>query len=549
MLRPERMSKVSVTGSRQVVEPVVEAVHDLNLVHLTDYDGGWDGFDPGVSTEGAEAAADKLVTVRSLESILDVDDADAGERRVVSDEALEEDLTEAQTAVNEVADRRDEIRDELRDVRERMEALEPFVELGIDLDLLSGYDALDVAVGYGDSEDVRERLQRGPFDEFQLFTEDDVLAVFARPTDPTTALADELVGASFAAVEIPDVDEQTAPGTYLAELSNRREELDAELDRIETEFDRLRGEWGSFLLAAEEELSIRVAKAEAPLSFATTEHAFVAEGWVPTEQYTELDAAITEAVGDRAEVEELQRATFGHGGEVELREDVPPAVREAGTEPADEEETEREPPRAAADGGSEDDRAVTDGGTAASPVVMRDDEPPTVQDNPGPAGPFELLTRLVGTPSYSELDPTIILTLTFPLMFGFMVGDVGYGLIYTGIGFWIASRFDSDTFQSMATITVVAGLATTVFGVLYGEVFGTHLVSTVLWEGALGLKHPPIEKGLSPATREWAETWFVVSVLFGVVHLNVGYVFEFVENLQLHGIVEALEETGSWILV
>ena len=32
MLRPERMSKVSVTGSKAVMGDVVEAVHDLHLV-------------------------------------------------------------------------------------------------------------------------------------------------------------------------------------------------------------------------------------------------------------------------------------------------------------------------------------------------------------------------------------------------------------------------------------------------------------------------------------------------------------------------------------
>jgi len=43
MLRPERMSKVSVTGSRGVMPTVIETVHELNLVHLSDYDGSWEG--------------------------------------------------------------------------------------------------------------------------------------------------------------------------------------------------------------------------------------------------------------------------------------------------------------------------------------------------------------------------------------------------------------------------------------------------------------------------------------------------------------------------
>ena len=54
MLRPERMSKVSVTGSKAVMEAVVETVHGLNLLHVTEYDGSWEGFDPGDPASGAE---------------------------------------------------------------------------------------------------------------------------------------------------------------------------------------------------------------------------------------------------------------------------------------------------------------------------------------------------------------------------------------------------------------------------------------------------------------------------------------------------------------
>ena len=94
MLRPEQMSKVSVTGSKRVMDPVIETVHDLNLLHVTEYDNSWDGFDPGDPVAGAETASDKLVTVRSLESILDVDEEDAGPTRIVTDDALEEELAD-----------------------------------------------------------------------------------------------------------------------------------------------------------------------------------------------------------------------------------------------------------------------------------------------------------------------------------------------------------------------------------------------------------------------------------------------------------------------
>ncbi|PSP45970.1 V-type ATP synthase subunit I, partial [Halobacteriales archaeon QH_1_68_42] len=180
---------------------------------------------------------------------------------------------------------------------------------------------------------------------------------------------------------------------------------------------------------------------------------------------------------------------------------------------------------------------------------MGDDDPPVIQDNPGLAKPFELLTRAVGRPNYSEFDPTIVLLLTFPLMFGFIIGDVGYGLVYSGIGYWVYRNYhDSDAFRRFGLITLAAGVVTTIFGVLYGEIFGLHLVASQFWEGVVGLEHAPIEKGLSPATSYWASAWFIVTTLFGIVHMNTAYVLEFFENRALHGTREAVLESGSWIL-
>ena len=110
MLRPERMSKVSVTGSRQAMPAAIEAVHDLNRLHLSDYAGEWEGFDNGDPIGDAESDSEKLVTVRSLQSILGVTDEDAGPSRIVTDEALEAELEPVREEVNELYDRREELR-------------------------------------------------------------------------------------------------------------------------------------------------------------------------------------------------------------------------------------------------------------------------------------------------------------------------------------------------------------------------------------------------------------------------------------------------------
>ena len=504
MLRPERMSRVSITGTKRVMPDVIETVHDLNLLHMNDYDGEWEGFTPGDPIEGADDASEKLVTVRSIESILDVDEEEAGPPRVVTDEALEEELEEIRTEVNQLDDRRSEVRDELRRVDERLDALDPFVDLGIALDLLSGYDNLVVRAGEGDADSVREAVA-GVDGSTEVMAGDETVAVFAA-ADIEEAVDEALVGAEFTAVEIPDAE--GSPSDYADELEHEKQRLESRITTIEGELGSLKLDVARFLLAAEERLSIEVQKAEAPLKFASTASAFVAEGWIPSDRYSVLESAIQEAVGAHAEVEELERAEYEnphHGHET------------------------------AADGGTD--------------MAMGGDEPPVVQDNPSAFKPFELLVETISRPQYWDLDPTVILFLTFPVFFGFMIGDLGYGVLYLAIGYWLWTSFDSDAIRSLGGIAMWAGGFTILFGILYGEIFGLHLISQYFWEGALGLHGPPMEKGLSPAGAEFARTWLVVVILAGLAHVTLGYIFGFVQLTQGHGLKEAIMEKGSWILL
>lgn len=100
---------------------------------------------------------------------------------------------------------------------------------------------------------------------------------------------------------------------------------------------------------------------------------------------------------------------------------------------------------------------------------------PLLLTNPPWARPFELFSRALGMPSASEADPTPLLAIVVPLMFGFMFGDVGQGLLLAAIGWWYRQRFP------IARLLMVGGLAASVFGLLFGSVFGLHGLLPALW--------------------------------------------------------------------
>ena len=86
--------------------------------------------------------------------------------------------------------------------------------------------------------------------------------------------------------------------------------------------------------------------------------------------------------------------------------------------------------------------------------------------NPGFLRPFELLVNTYARPRYEEIDPTILIFITFPLLYGAMFGDVGHGLVLAAIGWFLSRR------SSLGGLLVACGLSGTIFGFLFGSIFG-----------------------------------------------------------------------------
>jgi V/A-type H+-transporting ATPase subunit I len=535
MLRPERMGKVSVAGANLVVEPVIEAIHELELIHLSEYDGHIEGFETGSPLSGAESAADRLVTVRSLQSMLEVPEDEPEKRRILDRETVPERLASIRETVTELEDRRSEIESEIRDLEEALDALGPYLDLGIDLDLLQGYDTLSVRVGTADPEVVSEALDAADAVEaFEVFTGGDALAAFAYPA--TASLEDALVGVEFTEHEVPDAEGE--PEAYADRLRDRRADLEADLEAVEDDLAAVREEHGDFLLAVEEALSIEVQKREAPLSFATTDRSFVAEGWLPIEDYERFESAVTEAADGRVAVDLVEDAAHADYAPTHAAHGEDPSAE--GEDPSAEGKVPSAEQSQAKESDDADEEVAADGGSVD---LETGDSPPVVLDNPKLAKPFEILVKAINRPTYWELDPTIAILLTFPLMFGFMIGDLGYGLLYAGIGYAIAARTDSDGIKSLAGIAIWAGVFTAIFGVLYGEIFGLHGLGDVVWGG-----HPPLHKGLQPNFLAYALAWLFLSLFVGLLHLTAGYVFGFL-NFLSHGVKDAVLEKGSWAVL
>jgi V/A-type H+/Na+-transporting ATPase subunit I len=74
-------------------------------------------------------------------------------------------------------------------------------------------------------------------------------------------------------------------------------------------------------------------------------------------------------------------------------------------------------------------------------AVPTSEEPPTLMHNPAGVRRFEFFIRFYSLPQADEWDPTLVFAIVFPLFFGLMLGDFGYGLTILLICLWMIGGF------------------------------------------------------------------------------------------------------------
>lgn len=101
--------------------------------------------------------------------------------------------------------------------------------------------------------------------------------------------------------------------------------------------------------------------------------------------------------------------------------------------------------------------------------------PPTKLKNNWLFKPFEWMVNMYGTPAYNEVDPTPFVSLSYLLLFGMMFGDLGQGFVLLVAGYFFAKK------SQLGGIIARMGIASMIFGTLYGAFFGLETVIPTLW--------------------------------------------------------------------
>lgn len=133
--------------------------------------------------------------------------------------------------------------------------------------------------------------------------------------------------------------------------------------------------------------------------------------------------------------------------------------------------------------------------------------PPTKLKNGWFARPFSMFVEMYGTPEYEGIDPTMFVAVTYTLLFGMMFGDVGQGLVLILVGY-LAYKYKG---MKLGDVGVRIGISSTIFGFIYGSVFGNETLLNPLYQTVFGLSEKPIEV----MTSEFIPILLILSVGIG----------------------------------
>ena len=430
------LSRVLIIGLRGKLDPALEDLYHQRRLHLADA-GARSGLAPYTPDSDHEARRTGLrLLAAQLEGLLRLAPASGRSRPAIAsgehpldEAALRAELDALQPRVDELVARREALEVERLTLERYLEPLRILLPLIPELAELSerklaelGLETIALVLASDDDSVIRaldDELRRLLGERFELQSvrvdEGAVGCLLVVPRSESGAVHELLGRERVRSVPLPDTYARMSLTGALSAMQRRLEAVPADQAAVEQQLVELLtphlARWRAQLAV----LSAELAQLDAAELTASTSRAFVIEGWAPSADVEDLRGRLEQAVGGEAAVQEVASDT----------QDI-------------------------------HDR----------PVLLRHSRP---------VGPFATLVRLFDLPRSGALDPSGLMALFLPFLFGAMVGDVGYGLGLLTAAWFINRRFAPRSAIAADLARVLAWCAgwSVLFGVLFGEFLGS----------------------------------------------------------------------------
>ena len=479
MLVPERMTRLSVAILREDMEPVLEEIARAGVLHLTKIEeiDEWAGDLESVGV--GRLSTEYVKRQRKLRSLLEQvapaalegsGDELEGQTDVGLIEISEIDRETAgvEKELEPVLEARKELNDKLAGLNRFRSQVESLIPAGVSLGGLERSTLLASAVGAVSEKDLA-RLSRLledvpsavlPFN--RAGNSVDVVVIVLKKDRETLRRALRDVG--FEETEIPEHLTQV-PSEVAGKVKEEISEVERKLEEVTADLEETTQRAMPRLVTLLKQVEAAILLTRIKQYCRLTEKTCVFSGWVPGDRVNGLADCIRKRTEGRAVIEIADADSIRK-------------VRE---------------------------------GRVEVPVLLR---------NPSLLKPFQMLVSGYGMPSYNTVDPTLFVAITFLIMFGMMFGDVGHGLVLLVGGLLLSAR--SAKFKDVGRLVAACGVASAVFGVLYGSFFGIESLIPTVWVKPL----------------EGITDLFKTAIGFGVVVVSLGIILNIVNSLKSHSFVE-----------
>ncbi|OFW59006.1 MAG: hypothetical protein A2W01_09885 [Candidatus Solincola sediminis] len=293
----------------------------------------------------------------------------------------------------------------------------------------------------------------------------------------------------------------------LKEIETRYEEIPPKLRKVREDLEAISNKWYTTLVALKDYLADRIESLNAIPKFGQSGHVFVITGWIPSEKVEETRLILEQKFEGKVELTEEEP---GH----EEMEDAPSALK-----------------------------------------------------NPAAVKPFEFIYMLVNPPKYGHIDPTFLVAIFFPILFGFMLGDMGYGLVLFGAVMLIKRTLKKKQSKSLffslfANVLLICSISTFIFGIIYFEFFGDLLIRAFGWKDAAGHLQVqwvwghtangtwgwPVER-IAQANPDMFKLLLIVVIIIGALHMGGALTIGLIDAIRHKERKHVMEKTGYLLFI
>ncbi|OYT33809.1 MAG: hypothetical protein B6U87_02935 [Candidatus Aenigmarchaeota archaeon ex4484_52] len=161
------------------------------------------------------------------------------------------------------------------------------------------------------------------------------------------------------------------------------------------------------------------------------------------------------------------------------------------------------------------------------------EDAPVCLQHKKPAENYSMLLDFFCLPKLNTIDPSALLLITFPLIFGLIVGDMGYGLVMFIISLFLIKIKGCE---QLSFILKTCGISCIIFGYIFAEFFGAESIFGIIH------LHPYLHR------VHQLNSLMLLCLGVGLLHVNFGFVLSAIKHFK-HKNYLHLSGALSWILL